>query len=126
MFKQEISKSSRCNTILVVDDDPNMLKMIEDIILDNALSANIIQCEDPIRAIELYHQNKAGITHVILDYNMPKDSGLELAKILKENNPNLNIAIFSGYDLPNTESFENTVCQFIKKPDLDKILNFIF
>lgn len=126
MLKNDINKRSRCNTILIVDDDPNMLKMIEDIILDNTLSINIIQCQDPIKAIELYHQNKSGISHAILDYNMPKDSGLELAKVLKENNPNLNIAIFSGYDLPNIESYKNTICKFIKKPDIDDILNFIF
>lgn len=125
MFNENTIKSTRCNTVLVVDDDPEILEVIKDTILDNSIYARVIQCKDPIQAIELYHQNKGGITHVILDYIMPNDSGLELAKVLKDNNPSLKIALFSGQEISNKEQLDLTISKIIKKPDISQIIDFI-
>lgn len=104
-------------SILLVDDDPHILKALTKhvrweslglIIAATAVTGN--------EALELFHQLSPDL--VMTDVYMPGMGGLALTEVLRERNPQLPIIILSGY-----EEFENArqamrwgVSHFLLKP----------
>lgn len=80
-------------TIMVVDDSPFASKQIKDIVEDNGYEV-IGYAKDGEEAIELYKELKPDI--VILDIIMPGLNGLEIAEILKKQDPAVKILMLSS------------------------------
>jgi len=72
------------NNILIVDDEPINLNILE-YILKELKNANIISALDGYMALEEIRKNPIDL--IILDLSMPELSGLEILKILKEDKP---------------------------------------
>ena len=113
--------------ILIVDDEPEMCWILENIIRKTGLD-----CRTALSAREamaLTESNKFGMA--FLDAKLPDIDGLELARKLRKTNAHLPIVIVSGYfyqDDPTIEGVlqEGLIATFIAKPfDHDEIVRII-
>ena len=87
-------------TILFVDDEPGTLDICVEFLNNKGYKVFLFQ--DGKEAILQYLTIKPDL--VILDVNMPELSGFEIAKIIRDNDPNIPILFFSG-----TQGHENAV-----------------
>ena len=78
--------------ILIVDDEPGALEILEACIEDTATT--IYKALDGKEGWETYIKVKPDI--VITDYRMPGYNGLELATMIKKENPTCPIVLVSG------------------------------
>ncbi len=81
-------------TILVAEDDSNSFILLE--ILLSEKGYNIIRANNGIEAVNFCANNK-NIDLVLMDIRMPKISGLEAQKQIKNFNPSLPIIALSAY-----------------------------
>ncbi len=117
------------NTILVVEDDRNVLEMLKKMLA--LLGQEVIAFNDPLDAIQAIDRYKDTITIVITDIIMPHMNGTELYKKLLLVKPSLKAIFISGYSDDTykdvLQSMQGTY--FMQKPftveDLKKALNAI-
>ncbi len=69
-------------TVLVVDDFLTMRRIVKKILRDLDFQ-NIIEAEDGTAAVDVLNTNKVDL--IVSDWNMPKMTGLELLKHVREN-----------------------------------------
>ncbi len=81
------------DTLLVVDDEPNILKSLKRLFIDT--DYKLLQAESAEKALELFEENDIGL--IISDYRMPKMNGVELLYKVKEKYPETIRMILSGY-----------------------------
>jgi DNA-binding NtrC family response regulator len=98
--------------ILVVDDEPDMLKLLEMVLT----SYNLTTTNNPIEALEL--AKKGGYDVVITDLKMPGLDGIELLKSIRQFDENIPIIIITAYATNEaaSESMEKNAFDFITKP----------
>src|ERR1700755_1250920 len=77
------AKSTRTAKVLVVDDDPALRFLMQEILEGHGLE--VVSCESPIDALELID----GVDVVVSDYAMPEMDGLEFHGKLRAINPAL-------------------------------------
>ena len=101
------------NKVLVVDNDPDILDTVKDILtihdLDVKTHATGLNVPE---IVNKYHPNV-----VLLDIFLPGKSGIEVCKELKEKNSRLPIIFFSAHAAEKLKSF--AMCKangFIRKP----------
>lgn len=82
--------------ILLVDDEEPALYNLEEIVRDIMPVSNIFPCDNYLSAVEISEESVISVA--ILDVEMPGISGIELGKILKNKNPNINIIYCTAYD----------------------------
>jgi len=113
--------------ILVVDDEPEMCWILENIIRKTGLA-----CRTALNAREamaLTKSNKFGMA--FLDAKLPDIDGLELARKLRKTNAHLPIVIVSGYFYQDDPTIEGAlqaglIAAFVGKPfDHDEIVRII-
>lgn len=90
-------------TILVVDDDPGILYVLEEFL--TGLSYIVVTASNGKEALEKF--NKQRIDLVIADVQMPLMNGLELMKWIKSKSPRTPVLLITGY-LP-TKAQESTM-----------------
>ena len=101
--------------ILAIDDQKLVLLPIEKRL--NELGYKVKAETNSIKAIGIYHSFNPDL--VIIDINMPKISGLEIVKYIRESeNPKTPILILSGDTNDNviTEGFDLGINDYMKKP----------
>ncbi len=92
---ERTSASLRGNeTLLVVDDEEDMLSAMEDILAHQGYTA--MTAKDGEAALEVFREHQ-GIALVITDIVMPRLDGRELIKRIKEMRPETKIVAVSGY-----------------------------
>jgi signal transduction histidine kinase/ActR/RegA family two-component response regulator len=103
-------------TILLVEDDPSILKMAE--IMIRRLGYNVLCAPTPSEAIRYASEYHGEIHLLITDVIMPEMSGRDLASRLLEQKPDLRLLFMSGYtaDLINPHGVLSEGIQFIQKP----------
>jgi len=107
----------------VVEDELPVLKILSDILKLSPYVNLIFTAEDGEKALNIYKSNKIDV--IITDVLMPKITGLELLKKIKEINSEANIIVISAYG--NTENLReairNGAYDYIFKPfSVDEIL----
>jgi two-component system, cell cycle sensor histidine kinase and response regulator CckA len=103
-------------TILLVEDDKMVLKMVADML--EALGYKVIASENPLDALSLCGKGVNSIDLVITDVVMPVMSGRELRDKLLATRPDLKVLFMSGYTsniIAQHGVLEEGV-QFIQKP----------
>jgi len=100
--------------IIAVDDEYLQLIDLEFAIMEAAPEANILCFENPLAAAEFGRENHIDVAY--LDINMPELNGIDLAKKLKESNPNINIIFATGYDEYAKESYSVKASDYLTKP----------
>jgi signal transduction histidine kinase len=109
--------------VLYAEDDD----IIRDILYNNLLSQifkTVVLAKDGKEALE-YYQESQDFDIIITDINMPKMTGIELAKEIKEIDPEMDIVIISAHsDTTNLiEAIKIGISDFILKPiDFDMLL----
>ena len=101
--------------ILAIDDQKLVLLPIEKRL--NELGYKVKAETNSIKAIGIYHSFNPDL--VIIDINMPKISGLEIVKYIRDSeNPKTPILILSGDTNDNviTEGFDLGINDYMKKP----------
>ncbi|RCW64251.1 response regulator transcription factor [Saliterribacillus persicus] len=83
-------------TILVVDDEPRSREGVKKTIEKSAIGAfDVLTANDAKEAIQLIEKHKINL--LITDIRMPEMTGLELLKVLKENQDDPVVIIMSAY-----------------------------
>jgi len=94
-LKEKRVVDGKGQTVLVIDDEPSVLEMLQDVFSD--ANFKVIEASNPGEGIDLYRQYQQEIVLIILDYSMPGMDGKaafeEIVKIKKE----VNIVLCSGY-----------------------------
>jgi two-component system, cell cycle sensor histidine kinase and response regulator CckA len=103
-------------TILVIDDEPDVASMAREILEMNNLT--VITEVNPLNGIEIYERHQKDIGLVLLDLTMPEMPGEKVAARLLEINPSVKIVISSGYSQSEVAKRigSNLVAGFIQKP----------
>ena len=115
--------------IILVEDDPDHADLITDILEDEFKEGDIVLVRDGQEAIEYFQEFSVVcngrvindiIKIIILDLNLPKVSGMEILKYLKENSKYsaVPVVILSTSSDKKTidEAYKNGVNGFMTKP----------
>ncbi len=87
--------AGRGQHVLYVDDDEVMAMLVEGLLLRLGYRATCML--DAEAAIALVQADPSGVDLVVTDFNMPRCTGLELARAMGRLRPDLPVAISSGY-----------------------------
>lgn len=96
--KEKISseKESKGNKILVVEDEPQILELMEDML--KRMGYQVLKASNGEKALEIFRNEKDDIKMAIIDILMPVMDGVKLLKALKAIKPDFKILVSSGYD----------------------------
>jgi CheY-like chemotaxis protein len=83
------------NKVLLVDDDPFVLRLAQRL-LSSLGFRDIIIAHTPAEALAIWQRRKEEIGILLTDFNMPGMSGDELAAELLQSDPDLEISFMSG------------------------------
>lgn len=105
--------------LLIVDDEPLLSDSLQ-FLLRNVCE-NIFVASNGEEAIKIINENK--VDCVLTDYYMPMMSGLELFKIVRENNPTLPFIFYTGHGVESIEEELTTFKHYevIGKPSFDRV-----
>ncbi|MCH2175180.1 MAG: response regulator [Lentisphaeria bacterium] len=112
--------------ILVIDDEPIILKMIDDCF--DLLGYNGYYADSGIKGIQLYEQHQEQISLVVLDLMMPGMTGHEVIQKIREINPRQKVLIASAHHDFMQSQIIQELCpnDYLKKPfRLDELKNKI-
>lgn len=109
-------------SILVVDDESRMRKLIKDFLIKK--NYNILEAEDGEVALKVYEENKEKINLILLDVMMPKLDGWSVLRQIRQEDKNLPIVMLTARSEEQDElfGFELGVDEYITKPFSPKIL----
>jgi len=122
--------------ILLVEDNPNDAELIIRALKKNKLANNVLVAEDGVEALDsLFCRGKYANKDirstpkvVLLDLKLPKISGLEVLKIIKEDNMTSNIPVVivtsSGEEPDIQKAYDLGANSYVVKPvDFDQFIN---
>jgi DNA-binding NtrC family response regulator len=118
--------------LLVVDDDVDIVEVLKMGLLKNRFLVNAFT--NPDEALQSFKANAESYCLVVSDIRMPALSGIQLARKVKEVNPNVKVVLMTSFEIRDSEFstiFSSTsVDGFVQKPigikDLtNKILSII-
>jgi two-component system, cell cycle sensor histidine kinase and response regulator CckA len=118
--------------LLVVDHDPDTVLALNIGLLDYGFLVDAFT--NPEEALQKFKSNAESYCLVLLDIKMPALSGIQLARKVKEANPNVKVLVLTALKVRNNElsdvSSSTNVDGFIQKPVgikelTDKILSLI-
>ena len=100
--------------IMAVDDEVLALEDFEDTCRDLGISDEIVKFNNPLDALSFVATNKVDIA--FLDIEMPVIKGIELAKRIKEINPNVRIVFATSYGNYALDAFGVDAVDYVMKP----------
>jgi DNA-binding NtrC family response regulator len=101
--------------LLVVDDEPNMLRLLKTILMDKT-GYEVDTTNNPLEVAKLLEQKSYDL--VISDLKMPLVDGIDLIDIVKKFDQSLPIIIITAYGTLETaeEAVQKGAYDFITKP----------
>jgi DNA-binding NtrC family response regulator len=118
--------------LLIVDDDPDIVQVLKLGLLKNRFIVEAFT--KPEEALQSFKSNAASYCLVLSDMRMPGLSGMQLARKVKQVNPNVKTVLMTAFEVRDNEFatvFPSTqVDGFVQKPVgikelTDKILSLI-
>jgi two-component system cell cycle sensor histidine kinase/response regulator CckA len=110
-------------TILVVEDEEMLLDLVKSLLEDKGYT--VLTASDGLEAVDVYARHKEKISLVLSDMGLPKMSGWEAFRKMREINPGIKAILASGYLDPEvrSEMLKAGARDFVLKPyDVDHIL----
>ena len=108
-------------TVLVVDDESRMRKLIRDFLAQKGY--HILEAEDGEKAIEIFEKEKEKIHLILLDVMMPKLDGWSVLRQIRQTSKVPIIMLTArGEEQDELFGFELGVDEYIAKPFSPKIL----
>ena len=103
-------------TILVVEDEEDMLELLAEVLGTNGY--RVFSAKDGEEAIRISRQNENRIDLVLCDVQLPKISGRETCRQIKQMNPDVKIVFASGFldSAMKKELIEAGASDFVQKP----------
>lgn len=92
---QAVTKARSDANILVVDDDPLVLRVVAGML--KALGYGVVVANGGKEAYERYLRDPESISMVLADLDMPEVNGLKLSELLLKENPDLKMVVMTGY-----------------------------
>jgi len=101
--------------ILVVDDEPNMLKLLKTILMDKT-GYEVTTTNNPLEVSKLLQESHHDL--VITDLKMPLVDGIDLIGIVKNLDATMPIIVITAYGTIETaeEAIQKGAYDFITKP----------
>lgn len=119
--------------ILIVDDEPDMLKLLSMIIREKT-NHESVTTNNPLEAVELV--KKTAFDLVIADLKMPGLDGMELLEAIKKKDEDIPVVIITAYGTVESamETMHKGAFDFITKPfrkeqmlyTIDKALKWLY
>ena len=117
--------------LLVVDDDPDTILALNIGLLDYGFLVDAFT--NPEEALQKFKSNAEFYCLVLLDSKMPALSGIQLARKVKEVNPNVKVLLLTALGIRDNEVYDvssTNIDGFIQKPVgirelTDKILSIL-
>ncbi|MFC1524660.1 response regulator [Thermodesulfobacteriota bacterium] len=116
-MRQAISrKYSFDKTVLIVDDERIITRMLSEYLTENGCTVFI--AENGAEAVSLFTENKNSVDLVILDINMPVMDGKDAFELIREIKPAVKIIISTGFSIDGDtqKMFEDGASAFLQKP----------
>jgi CheY-like chemotaxis protein len=101
-------------TVLVVDDEPLLLDLLRRILEERGF--HVLVARDGFQAIEIFRQQKSAIDLIVLDMTMPRLSGRDTLRQLREIDPDVAVLYVTGYAEKLAEAGLDQTCGFLAKP----------
>jgi two-component system cell cycle sensor histidine kinase/response regulator CckA len=113
----------RARTVLVVDDEPAVLKVAQDML--QALQFKVLSADNGSKALSVYEENRGNVELVLLDIVMPGMPGVEVFRKLQEVDPQAKVLLCSGYSIDGEARrlLDMGAAGFIQKPFTLKALS---
>jgi DNA-binding NtrC family response regulator len=101
-------------SLLAIDDDPQILTLIADALAEERLE--IVTAQDAEVGFELFLRTRPRI--VLLDFVMPKVSGMELLERVLSADPAANVILITGHYSTESaiEAIQKGACDYLTKP----------
>jgi FixJ family two-component response regulator len=101
-------------TICVVDDDPSVLRSLQQLLDSDGLDAQTFDSPE----VFLDYAREHAITLVVLDFSMPVKNGIEVQKQLRELSPRTSVVMITGREEPATRglALQGGAFAFLVKP----------
>jgi len=90
-----VISNNKLKKILLVDDEPDVIYTIKNILEENEFQVNTFN--DPITALKSYTSNFYDL--IILDIKMPKIDGFELYNKIREKDPKVKICFLTASEM---------------------------
>lgn len=85
-------KEKRAPNILIVDDDEGVIETFEFVFTDEGY--NVFTALNPQEALKHFRENRIDV--VLLDYNLPEMTGLEVLEKMQKMDPDVKVIIITG------------------------------
>jgi DNA-binding NtrC family response regulator len=99
--------------ILVVDDEESVRLLLSTLLERD--SYTVLLANDGQHALEVARTHRGEISALVTDYKMPRLDGLQLAKTLLEERPEMRVMIMSGR-ISNPEALQRCGFPMLAKP----------
>jgi DNA-binding response OmpR family regulator len=110
------------DTILVVDDETVVRTFVANACRARGFRALIAQ--DGQHGLEVYLENQAEIDLLLTDISMPRLSGPQLARRVRQYNPNLPVLMMTGFSPTMVVPTDLFNCPMLRKPfTVDVLVN---
>jgi DNA-binding NtrC family response regulator len=110
--------STKSRTILIVDDDPQILRLVEKMVKPRA-GVEILLAPLPSAALRIYELQPVHV--MISDVSMPEMDGIKLAERVLKLQPATQVLLISGQD-PGRRSPKSPSVRFLQKPFFPSVL----
>ena len=104
--------------LLIVDDDPDIVQVLKQGFLKNSFLVDAFT--NPEEALQSFKSNAEAYCLVLSDVRMPRLSGIQLAKKVKEASPSVKVILMTSFEIRDSEFskvFPSTqVDGFVQKP----------
>ncbi len=109
--------------VLIVEDDPSIAELVQ-CVVEGELGVRTIVAEDGERGLAVAREAKPDV--VLLDVNLPRMSGLEVARRLKSDPETQEVALVAMTSMPEAEAIAAGCSDHIEKPfDLDDLTRLV-
>jgi DNA-binding response OmpR family regulator len=95
-------KSRRWKTILIVEDEELMLRLLERFFSRHGYQ--VMVASDGEQAVGIYHAHQREIDAVLLDVRLPRMTGEEVFRRMKEENAAVRVVMASGFLEPGLKA----------------------
>jgi len=115
-LEETTEKNKGNGRILFVDDEKELVTLGN--IMLSRLGYTIQGVSDPVEALEIFSRNPSDFDLIITDLTMPRMTGIDLAKNIREKRKDIPIIISTGYYDENivNRGREVGIDEFVKKP----------
>jgi two-component system cell cycle sensor histidine kinase/response regulator CckA len=114
--EQEVDRLRGDETVLLADDEPNVLRMTREILI--RYGYRVLTAVDGVDALEVFEAHRDEIRVAVIDMIMPRMNGQAAIEEIRREHPGLPVILTSGFteDVVDRSVFEALGVVFLQKP----------